>query len=141
MCSEICQWLGFKKTNDLDRYRGANIIQGRVNRYTFKNTIDKIKAKLSDWKAKNLSLAGRVTLANSVLQVMPIYPMLTAKFPALTCNEIDKLIKNFIWGSDEASLKMHLVSWEVLCQPKCNGGLGIRSAKDMNTLLLMKLGW
>lgn len=37
--------------------------------------------------------------------------------------------------------KKHLVSWEKICRPKSDGGLGIRSAKEMNMALLGKLGW
>jgi len=34
-----------------------------------------------------------------------------------------------------------MVAWERLCKPKREGGLGIRSAKEMNNALLAKLGW
>lgn len=34
--------------------------------------LDKVKAQLSGWKSKTLSLAGRVTLANSVLTRLPL---------------------------------------------------------------------
>ena len=103
--------------------------------------MDSIKAKLSGWKAKNLSLAGRITLANSILQAIPIYPMLTAKFPLLTCQEIDKIVRDFVWSSTENGRHMHLVRWDEVCKAKCQGGLRLRKAEDVNKILLMKLGW
>ncbi|CAN1752991.1 Putative ribonuclease H protein At1g65750 [Linum perenne] len=36
---------------------------------------------------------------------------------------------------------MHLMNWEKVCQPKECGGLGLRSAKEMNLAFLMKLTW
>ncbi|CAN1122260.1 hypothetical protein LINPERHAP2_LOCUS1265 [Linum perenne] len=42
--------------------------------------------KLSSWKAKSLSLAGRVTLAQSVLSAIPAYAMQTSLLPNTTCS-------------------------------------------------------
>ena len=72
---------------------------------------------------------------------MPIYPLLTAKFPMLTCSEIDKVIRDFVWGSSEGDRHMHLINWEDICKPKNKEGLRLRKATDMNKILLMKLGW
>ena len=36
---------------------------------------------------------------------------------------------------------VHLLAWERVCQPKKNGGLGLRDAKSYNEALLMKLSW
>ncbi|KAK5825806.1 hypothetical protein PVK06_020672 [Gossypium arboreum] len=36
---------------------------------------------------------------------------------------------------------MVLVSWDLVCQPKAHGGLGIRSLRDHNTSFMMKLGF
>lgn len=125
----------------MGKYLGANIIQGRTTCTTFSNTLDSIKAKLSSWKARNLSLAGIITLANLIVQAILIYPMLTTKFPLLICKEINKTIHNFVWGSSKNNRKMHLVSWEEVCKPKCCGGLGLRKAEGANKILFMKLGW
>lgn len=34
-----------------------------------------------------------------------------------------------------------MVSWDILCQPKCSGRLGIRLAKSFNEEILIKLSW
>ncbi|EEF36138.1 conserved hypothetical protein [Ricinus communis] len=57
------------------RYLEAKVLHGRVGKDAFKGIIDKVKNKLSGWKAKNLSFMGRITLAKSILQAIPIYPM------------------------------------------------------------------
>lgn len=34
-----------------------------------------------------------------------------------------------------------LISWNKVCSPKCEGGLGIRKVQDVNMVLSAKLGW
>lgn len=36
---------------------------------------------------------------------------------------------------------MHLVKWENLCRPKSWGGLGLRSARHINKVFMLKAGW
>ncbi|CAN1191383.1 Putative ribonuclease H protein At1g65750 [Linum perenne] len=55
--------------------------------------------------------------------------------------KIDRKIRNFIWGSSNGDRKIHLLNWKKICSPKSKGGLGIRSAKELNFAFLMKLCW
>ena len=71
--------------------------------------MDNVRKKLSEWAAKSLSLAGRITLAKSVLLAIPSYAMQTTKLPSGLCNRIEKLIRNFIWGSSNEERKVNLV--------------------------------
>lgn len=57
------------------------------------------------------------------------------------CENIDKISRDFIWGSREESKGTHLITWDDLCKLMINGGLGIKKAKPMNQALLMKVGW
>lgn len=34
-----------------------------------------------------------------------------------------------------------LISWENICRPRCEGGLGIRRVEDLNAVMLAKLRW
>ena len=52
---------------------------------------------------------------------------------------IDRLSRNFLWGSSENKKKLHLISWGKITKPKEEGGLGIQAAKPKNTALLAKL--
>lgn len=44
-------------------------------------------------------------------------------------------------GSSEERRKLHAVSWESLCKPKEQGGIGLRRLREMNEALLGKIGW
>lgn len=67
--------------------------------------------------------------------------MQTAKLPVTTCNAIDKLNKGFLWGDSENKKKVHLARWDLVCQPKSLGGLGIKKTVKMNQALLAKASW
>ncbi|CAI0476266.1 unnamed protein product, partial [Linum tenue] len=97
--------------------------------------------KLSTWKAKNLSLAGRVTLAMSVLNAIPSYAMQTSPLPISVCGEIDRKNRGFMWGSQYGKRKTHLVSWETICKPKDQGGLGLRTVRALNIAFMIKISW
>ncbi|CAL1358445.1 unnamed protein product [Linum trigynum] len=133
--------LGMPATQDLGRYLGVPVLHGRVTKDTYRYILDRINSKLSGWKAKNLTLGGRVTLAISVLCSLPIYAMQATLLPISICDEIDKRIRGFIWGSTTEARKIHLVHWEGICRKKEDGGLGLRKAHELNLAYLTKLNW
>lgn len=57
------------------------------------------------------------------------------------CEEIECIVKNFIWGSSNGSKKMALVNWESICQLRFCGSLGIHHLGDQNKAFLMKIGF
>lgn len=106
----------------------------------FNEILEKLRTQLSKWKARNLFLAGRTTLIQSITSVMPRYNMQTMELPRNLCDEINRINGNFLWGETNNNRKVHLVSWENVCRTKEDGGLGIRKARDHNATLLTKLG-
>lgn len=139
--SEISNELDFNMTEDLGKYLGVPIFHKRVNKGTFNFVLDKVNQRLSSWKAKTLSFAGRVTLAKSVIQALPTYVMQSCLLPKSTCDEIDRLCRAFIWGDTPNQRRMHHLSWSQICRSKKNGGLGLRSSRDVNAVFMMKSAW
>ncbi|XP_020871723.1 uncharacterized protein LOC9299799 [Arabidopsis lyrata subsp. lyrata] len=86
-------------------------------------------------------MAGRVTLTKAVLSSIPVHSMSTILMPQHSLDRLDKMSKDFIWGSSPEKKKQHLIAWDRVCLPKAEGGLGIRQAKKVNKALLAKLGW
>ncbi|CAN1180943.1 Putative ribonuclease H protein At1g65750, partial [Linum perenne] len=130
--------VGFPLTQHLGVYLGVPILHERTSARTYQCILDRIDQKLAGWKVKSLSLAGRVTLAQSVLSAIPAYVMQTAVIPVSTCEEIDRRIRNFVWGSTSEERKIHLVAWERICLPKEDGGLGLKMARELNRAYMMK---
>ncbi|CAN1164267.1 Putative ribonuclease H protein At1g65750 [Linum perenne] len=133
--------LGFPLTQDLGRYLGVPTLHEKTSARTYQGIVDRIEQKLTGWKAKSLSLAGRVTLAQSVLTSIPAYVMQTAVIPVTTCDAIDRQIRNFVWGSTDEARRVHLVSWDRICTPKEDGGLGLKMAKFLNRAYMTKLSF
>ncbi|KAL8129251.1 LOW QUALITY PROTEIN: hypothetical protein V2J09_018406 [Rumex salicifolius] len=96
---------------------------------TFRPIIDKIQARLVGWKARTLSMDGRVTLVHSVLSALPI----------ATCDEMDRICREF--GSTDSHKCMNLVAWPDVCKPRKLGRLGIRMTKDSNLAMISRLSW
>lgn len=125
----------------MGKYLGIPLLGRAPKRNDFNYLIEKVHQKLSGWKATHLSFAGRVTLAKSVIQSIPVYSMMTNPIPKVCLKEIEKLQKGFIWGDSDAGRRLHLVKWDTLMLPKNQGGLGVRNLNDMNKACLMKLAW
>ena len=57
------------------------------------------------------------------------------------CDSIDKLCLGCLWGKLEGRQKLHLVSWDKICQNKKIGGLGLHHIRNVNLAFMSKLGW
>ncbi|GKV42563.1 hypothetical protein SLEP1_g49947 [Rubroshorea leprosula] len=138
---ELCNIMGFSHTNYLGKYLGIPISAKRPCKQDYTFILDKVRAKLEGWKTKFFSIAGRTTLINSVLASIPNFYMQSIMLPSSILSSIDRIARDFLWGSDLDHRKLHLVKWEQVSLPKCLGGLGIRSAKEANTTAMAKLNW
>ena len=56
------------------------------------------------------------------------------------CEELIGMIRNFWWGQKQDEKKMAWLSWDKLCSPKADGGLGFKKLKEFNLSLLAKQG-
>lgn len=141
MALALSQDLGIQCTADLGVYLGAPMIHQRASAQSYKFILDKMRKKLSGWKATSLSFAGRITLAQASLSNIPGYVLQSAPIPAAVCDEVEKLCRDFIWGSMANCKKCHLVAWDRICKPKEEGGLGFRNLRNLNKAHMMKLAW
>ncbi|XP_030958826.1 uncharacterized protein LOC115980745 [Quercus lobata] len=57
------------------------------------------------------------------------------------CDSIDKMMRDFIWGSTEERRRMHMVRWSTVTLPKELEGLGLFSMKHRNEAILARLCW
>ncbi|GAU38532.1 hypothetical protein TSUD_320040 [Trifolium subterraneum] len=94
---------------------------------------------LSGQEANQLSFDGRVTLAKSVLEAVPIYPVISNKIPKTCLEEIQRLQRNFIWDDTNEGRKFHVVSWEKICSLKWMRGLGLRNLEENMLIILQGL--
>ncbi|CAB4299120.1 unnamed protein product [Prunus armeniaca] len=117
------------------------LIHSRITKAIYRSVVDKVLQKLTAWKGKLLSLPGRATLIQSVAASIPLYTMQTVQMPISTCDELDKIDRNFLWGSNGDNLRTYLVNWGFVCISKKKAGLGLKHTALMNQSMLAKVGW
>ncbi|KAK2388551.1 hypothetical protein QL285_062226 [Trifolium repens] len=137
----IVQLMNFKLGSLPFDYLGVPIFKGKPTTLHLQPVADKIKQKLSAWKASLLSIAGRVQLVKSVVQSMLIYSISIYSWPTSLLKNLEKSIRNFIWSGDSDKRKLVTVSWKKTCRPYSQGGLNIRSLIQLNEASNLKLGW
>ena len=137
----MCGIIGVSSTPNLGKYLGFPLRSNGRSTRDFDFVVEKVQAKLSSWKGKLLSPAGRVVLVQSVTSAIPAYYMQNVALPVRICTKLDKINRDFLWGSTVEKKKMHMVSWQKVCRPKNLGGLGLYATKPRNIALLAKLNW
>ncbi|XP_058770393.1 uncharacterized protein LOC131644024 [Vicia villosa] len=137
----IASCLGFNTGQVPFTYLGAPIFRGRPKPIHFQGIADRIRNKLSAWKASLLSMAGRLVLVKSVIQSMLLHTMLIYSWPSSVLKNIHKWSRNFIWSGESDSRKLVTVAWDKCCRPYDEGGLGIRSLVTLNEAANLKQCW
>jgi len=66
---------------NLGKYFGIPLIGRALKKVDHKYAIDQVNAKLSLWKAKQLSFVCRVALARAVIDVVPFHHMMKSIVP------------------------------------------------------------
>nr|GEU38326.1 RNA-directed DNA polymerase, eukaryota [Tanacetum cinerariifolium] len=106
-------------------------------------TIGKLKARLSNWKLKTLSIGGRLTLLKSILGSTPVYNMSLYKVPKSVLHLMESIRRNFFNGIQGDERKITWVKWSkgsVALSLRRTMGLGPAwekslSVKDLRNLL------
>lgn len=110
LSNRITSERGIQSTHDLGKYLGMSILHKRINKDMFSEVIGRVSSRLAGWKGKMLSRAGRITLTKAVLSSTPVHSMSNIQLPVSTLNALDKLSRDFIWGSTSEQRKQHLVA-------------------------------
>ncbi|GKA10549.1 RNA-directed DNA polymerase, eukaryota [Tanacetum coccineum] len=133
--------IGCSIMNNSFRYLGVMVGQHSSRLSAWDDTIDKLKARLSKWKMKTLSIGGRFTLLKSVLGATPIYNMSIFKVPRGILKVMESIRRRFFYGIDPSENKISWVAWNKVLASKNHGGLGISSFFALNRALLLKWIW
>ena len=114
----------------------------------WKGVMEKMRNKLSSWKARALSFGGRLTLVKSVLGSLTLYFFLLFRALRGVIRELERIRYRFFWGGGgggDRGLNSHRgvtwVKWERVLRDKKNGGLGVGSLLASNLGLVGKWWW
>ena len=124
-----------------EKYLGLSSLVGKNKGLTFNAIKEKLGKMLSGWKEKLLSKAGKEVLIKAVAQAILTCTMSYFKLPDSLYDEMMGMIRNFLWGQKKEERNIAWLSWQKMCEPKCDGGLGFKNLKWFNMALLAKQGW
>lgn len=88
----------YKSTKKFGRYLGVPLHGKKFKCGDYKYIMEQVVAKSNCWKKNSLALAGRITLAKSVIEAIPLFQMMTSKLPKSCIEEIYGLQRRFVWG-------------------------------------------
>ncbi|GMI64491.1 hypothetical protein HRI_000118400 [Hibiscus trionum] len=137
----VCRIFNVTSQSCPDTYLGLPSMVGRRKKESLAFVKDKITRSLNSWSTRSLSTGGKEVYIKSVLQALPLYAMGCFLFPRSLCNEIESMFAKYWWQKSASKRGMHWCSWQKLCLPKENGGLGFRDLGCFNLSLLAKQGW
>ncbi|VFQ73486.1 unnamed protein product [Cuscuta campestris] len=134
--SKLERLLGMSHKTYPFTYLGIPIDLGITRQIHCANLISSFDTKLNGWYQKNLDQAGRLVLINHVLNTLPNYFLASNTMPKSIKRLLDQKMARFWWGG-----KHHWISWQKLCAPKEEGGLGTRDFKSLENAFSLKLWW
>ncbi|KAJ0923662.1 hypothetical protein HanPSC8_Chr05g0218711 [Helianthus annuus] len=122
-------------------YLGVPIGANMKRKIHWQPVVEKFNKRLSSWKARNLSFAGRVTLAKVVLGSLPSYYLSLFLAPKSIIKKLESIRRAFVWGKTALGHKIKWVRWDIMLKPKTLGGLGIGGIRDFNVAMIAKWWW
>ena len=123
------------------RYLGIPLGANPKKISTWEPVIDKIQLRITMWKAKFLSRAGRLVLIKFVLNNLPLYYLNLFKMPKSVARKIISMQRHFFWYSSDNQRGIPLVALEFIQKPKELGNLGVGDLTIKNAALLFKWWW
>ena len=138
---QVKQIFGAQIIQHHESYLGLPLLVGKGKRKAFNCIKDQVGKKIAGRKGKLLSNAGREILIKAVAQATPTYTMSYFKLPDSLYKELNAMMSNFWWGQKDEERKMAWITWEKLCIPKEEKGIGFRDLRAFNLALLAKQGW
>ncbi|GKD74216.1 hypothetical protein Tco_1332498 [Tanacetum coccineum] len=123
------------------KYLGVPLISSHLLYKDCKILVEKVQNRIGDWKNKSLSFAGRLKLVKSVLSSIHLYWASVFVLPNRIIQDLEQLMRAFLWCQGEMKKGKAKVAWESICYPKNEGGLGIGRLEDFNISLTTTHIW
>jgi hypothetical protein len=122
------------------RYLGVPLITKHMSAADCDCLITKVSSRIDSWLVRKLSFAGRLQLLSSVLFSLQNFWTRVFILPKRIIYLLEQKFNRFLWSGSDVQAKAK-VSWERLCVPKKEGGLGIRRLDLWNQVSMLNHIW
>ncbi|GJQ95758.1 putative RNA-directed DNA polymerase [Tanacetum coccineum] len=139
--TSILQIMPFEEGKLPIKYLGVPLISSRLLHKDCKILVERVQKRIGDWKNKWLSFAGCHQLVLFVISSMHLYWASVFILLVGIIHDIEQLMCGFLWFQGGMKRGKAKVSWDDVCLPKCEGGLGIRKLADFNIALMSAHIW
>ncbi|GJS57688.1 hypothetical protein Tco_0652472 [Tanacetum coccineum] len=102
----------FKVEKLLIKYLGVPITSKRLGIKECKCLTDKVESRVTNWRNKSLTYIGRLMLVALVLESIHVYWASIFLLPMGVINDINRLLKNFLWNQHDGTKGSFKVAWE-----------------------------
>ncbi|XP_062020958.1 uncharacterized protein LOC133737421 [Rosa rugosa] len=92
-------------------YLGVPIFTGHPKSEHLASIADKVRCKLSSWKGRQLSQAGRLQLISSVIHSILTYSFHVYEWSKSLLKKVQRWIRNFFWNGDPLKDGSALIAW------------------------------
>ena len=72
-----------------------------------------MKNLLNQWSQRSLSLKGKITVINSLIISLFIYPITIIETPPTVLDEIDEAITHFLWGGKKPKIAKNVIEKQI----------------------------
>ena len=120
------------------RYLGVPLVSTKLKASDCDQLVDRITKRIKSWTNKCLTYASRAQLIQSVLFSMQVYWTSLFILPKKGTRSIKRLFRAFFWSGCETKTHGAKVSWDRICSPRKDGGLGFKSISVWNKAAIAK---
>ena len=137
----ISRILGFQRDSLPTKYLGIPLTARPMHKSIWESMLNKLQDKVKNWTFRVLNLVGRLVLTKAVLQSILVFMLSALPTPKGVLEKFISIQRYFLWGKEETKKKWALVSWDKICKPKRQGGLGLDDQEILNKVLGAKIWW
>lgn len=112
-----------------------------MKKQDYQPLIEKIRNKISTWTNRFLSYAGRLQSIKAVLMSIVNFWSAAFRLPSQCMKEVEQIFSAFLWSGPSLKTIGAKVAWVEVCKGKDEGGLELRTLKDVNKVCGLKLIW
>ncbi|XP_074310286.1 uncharacterized protein LOC141646187 [Silene latifolia] len=132
---------GMKRGTMPFSYLGVTVSPKRLSVHDCQCLVDKVVDRVRGMGSRKLSYDGRLVLIKAVLSTLHGYWARIFILPKTVISKIEAICRKYLWHGADHKESPALVSWDSICQPRKQGGLGLRDFHVWNLATVGKYAW